>query len=420
MSETGAGTTVFRQTRRNAILTWSLFGILAFVIAETVADGDLLWGGFGVIVALLVLLPPVELRRVTITLPWELLVVAVVPLATRAVIRDTLIGQVITHLAIAAVSLIITVELQAFTAVRMTDWFASLIVFVTTVATMGAWAIIQWMADTTFGTMYVSSNHALMILFSASLLAGGIAGLLSYVYFQYIGPQLPTTSEDSSPDQHTHDRPTPRSLSQQLGIPSTRQRQAVRILQGLLVGILLVGLLRIDLSIVVNSAIALMVTELPALLKRDLDLTLGPGLTLWLVLAVTVHAVGMLGPYQHVWWWDNVAHSLSASVIAIVGYATIRAVDVYLPAIYLPSRAMFLITLSVVLAAGVLWEVIEFSVSEVAAYVGAGPVIIQFGLDDTMVDLLFDSAGGVVVAVWGTPYIAGTVEELVRWLEMGD
>jgi hypothetical protein len=42
---------------------------------------------------------------------------------------------------------------------------------------------------------------------------------------------------------------------------------------------------------------------------------------------------------------------------------------------------------------------------------------VQYGLDDTMLDLLFDTLGGVVVAVWGTAHLTDVVGALADRLD---
>ena len=67
-----------------------------------------------------------------------------------------------------------------------------------------------------------------------------------------------------------------------------------------------------------------------------------------------------------------------------------------------------------VLAFGVLWEVIEFSVAGLAAVVGSGNVLTQYGLEDTMLDLILDTVGAAVVAIWGGARLSGVVTALAE------
>ena len=201
-------------------------------------------------------------------------------------------------------------------------------------------------------------------------------------------------------------------LRDRLGITTRRQRQVTRLLEFGLVGLLFIGLERGNTGIVVNAGVALLVAQLPPILERDYQLPMDAGLTLWITGAVFLHALGTVGLpgaevsfYRSLWWWDHLTHALSSSVVAGVGYATARAFDAHSDAISLPPRFMFVFILLFVVAFGVLWEVIEFGLGEIALLVGSGKVLTQYGLGDTMLDLVFDIIGGVIVAVWGTAYL---------------
>ena len=50
-----------------------------------------------------------------------------------------------------------------------------------------------------------------------------------------------------------------------------------------------------------------------------------------------------------------------------------------------------------VMAFGVFWEVIEFALGEAARAVGNRALLTQYGLEDTMLDLVFDVVGAVLV-----------------------
>ncbi|GAA0229405.1 hypothetical protein GCM10009000_050820 [Halobacterium noricense] len=184
-----------------------------------------------------------------------------------------------------------------------------------------------------------------------------------------------------------------------------------------LVGIFFVGVDRGNLGIMVNAGIAFAITHVPAVIERDYHIPMDAGLTLWITTAVFLHAVGTLGPYQNVWWWDHVTHALSASLVAAVGYATVRALDAHYDDVYLPPRFMFVFILMFVVAFGVIWEVVEFGISGLAVVLGAKTVLTQYGLGDTMLDLMFNTVGGLITAIWGTAYLSDVVGALTERLD---
>lgn len=199
-------------------------------------------------------------------------------------------------------------------------------------------------------------------------------------------------------------------------ISSTRKLQLTRVMQFVLVGIFALGVYRMSIGIMVNAGISLLVTFLPGVLERDYSIAMNPGIVLWIVSAVFLHAVGALGPYRTVWWWDHVTHFLSAGIVAGVGYAALRSFDEHYEEIRFPRRFVFVFLLLFVMAFGVIWEVLEFGAGGLAALTGQS-VLTQYGLEDTMKDLVFDSVGAVVVAVWGEIYLSGVIQDLRARLE---
>ena len=179
-----------------------------------------------------------------------------------------------------------------------------------------------------------------------------------------------------------------------------RERWLVRLLQVGLLAISGYGLVQGQTGVVVNGLVALGVTFVPALLRRDAGISLDVGYVLWISTAVFVHAVGILGPYQQLPWYDSVAHALSASVVAGAGYVTVKAVERNSERTTLPPEAEFGFILVFVMAFGVLWEIIEFGAELASAAVGGKTVLVQYGLDDIINDLLFNQVGALVVAGW--------------------
>lgn len=190
----------------------------------------------------------------------------------------------------------------------------------------------------------------------------------------------------------------------------------VRALQLVLAGVTLVGLVRGEWTLVVNGGVSLAVTFLPALVSRNARVSLGAGVTLWITTAVCLHAVGALGPYEWFGWYDSVTHTLSATVVAGAGYASARAVADHHDGLEIPPAFMFVFVLVFVLAFGVLWEVLEFASGGLAALVGGEPVLAQYGARDIVLDLVFNTVGAVLVAVFGTDRLQGVVRGIRRTL----
>ena len=418
MDLTGGLGSFLRSARANATVAWLLLFGVGSIAAVSVVVGDLLWAGFALAIIAIALVPPATFRAGRVMLPWEVLALVTFPLAGRVLASGGMTQLLASHVAIAALALIVAVELHVFTPVRMTDWFAVAFVIVTTLATAGLWAVVQWVSDVILGTQLIPNLRILMIHFTGAKIAGFGAGILFTYYFR----RTSTVHHRCCPGFDLRDQPVAPAypsvkFRDRIGISKQREHQVVRILQLSLAGFFVIGLSQGDLSVIVNSSLAFFVTQLPAVLERDYHLSMDSGLVLWITAAVFVHAVGALGPYQTVWWWDNVAHALSASVVAAVGYTTVRAVSIYSSEVSIPPRLLAIFVLLFVVAAGVFWEVIEFLAGHLAILVGFDGVLIQYGVTDTVLDIVFDIIGGLIVATWGAAYLSVPIRDLTDWLD---
>lgn len=185
-------------------------------------------------------------------------------------------------------------------------------------------------------------------------------------------------------------------------------------MQAMLAGIVGYALVTVDLALLVNSALPLAITAVPDGLERRHGHELRAGLVLWIVTAALLHAVGALGPYETVGWYDQIAHAVSAALVAGVGYALVAAIDRDHQQIVIPPRLRAVFVVVFVLAIGVLWEIGEFAAGGLASIVGGSPVLAQYGVADVALDILFDAVGGLVVGLWGTNYFRGLAGLLAR------
>ena len=181
---------------------------------------------------------------------------------------------------------------------------------------------------------------------------------------------------------------------------SDRERLLARALQAVLAGLAIYGAYAGRWTVALSGAITFGLTLLPGYLRRDYGIPLGPRVTVWITAAAVLHAAGYLGPYRTVGWYDQVAHAFSATVIAAGGYALVRAFDAHSHHVDLPNRFAAAYVVVFVLAFGVFWEILEHFAEVAAATFGARSALVQYGLDDIVSDLLFNTVGAVVVAVW--------------------
>jgi len=193
------------------------------------------------------------------------------------------------------------------------------------------------------------------------------------------------------------------------------QRAITRVMQVVLAGLVVYGFVRGNSKAVVNGAITLLITFVPALVERRYDLPLDPWLALWLTAAVFLHVLGSSGLYVHIPWWDHVTHALSASLVAGAGYTVARAVDIHHDDITIPSQIAFVYLFVVVLAFGVVWELFEFALDVASRQTGLTMPLAQHGLDDTVKDFMYNSLGALVVGVFGQAHLVGVAETVEDW-----
>jgi hypothetical protein len=183
-------------------------------------------------------------------------------------------------------------------------------------------------------------------------------------------------------------------------------------MQILLVTIVIYGLSAGQPKAVTNGGIGLGVTLLPAILRRNYQFSLDPWLGLWITTAVFLHTLGSAGLYAQFSWWDSMTHALSASLVAGVGYTAARVVDLHSDKIHIPTQSVFVYLFIVVLAFGVIWELFEFGLDLISAETGLTMPLAQHGLDDTVVDMLYNSLGALLVALFGQAHLTGVAESL--------
>lgn len=186
-------------------------------------------------------------------------------------------------------------------------------------------------------------------------------------------------------------------------------------MQAMLVAMLAWGLLTGAPKTITNAAAALGVTFLPAIVRRNYELVLDPWLALWVTAAAFLHTMGSAGLYGAIPWWDNVTHAVSASLVAGTGYVFVRVLDLHHDEIRLPHRFAFVYILVVVMAFGVVWELVEHGLDVLTDVTGVTMPLSQQGLDDTVTDLVYDTAGAVIVAVWGHAHLSDLSERLRTW-----
>lgn len=125
----------------------------------------------------------------------------------------------------------------------------------------------------------------------------------------------------------------------------------------------------------------------------------GPTVTLWVAAAGLLHCVGMLGPYESVWWWDHLTHLVSGALVGALAYAGLLVVGRGGAGIPLDWPTVAALTVVFTLLAGVFWELIELVARDLGERFGVEPVLVHYGWRDTVLDLVFDVVGALLVVL---------------------
>jgi hypothetical protein len=169
------------------------------------------------------------------------------------------------------------------------------------------------------------------------------------------------------------------------------ERRTERGIQYALFAVFVVGVRRRDPGAVANAIVAAIGTYLPDLAERAFDIELRPWQRVYVRSAMVTHAVGMLGPYDDIWWWDHLTHTHSSSILsgAVFAISRRRGHD--------PRPRV----VAAVVCFGLLWELVEYAVHTAGNCLGFEPVLVSYGKRDTVLDIVFDLIGAGLVLVAG-------------------
>ena len=167
-------TSIIPERSVNAALAWFQVVVLAFVALGAAVTGSPLWTGFTLVSLAIVLAPAAVTRNAGVMPLWYVVGLLTVPLALRT--TDPF-RSVFVYVVLAALALIVAVEIDAYSSAAFTPWFAVAFVVFTTMAIAGLWGVAQFFSDAYLGTRYLTTRTALMwdlVLATIVGLAGGL------------------------------------------------------------------------------------------------------------------------------------------------------------------------------------------------------------------------------------------------------
>ena len=165
-----------------------------------------------------------------------------------------------------------------------------------------------------------------------------------------------------------------------------------------------------------------LLTAVPMLILRRLEIFIPPEFEL-LAIAFTFAAL-FLGEsrnyYRAFWWWDLALHTTSGVLLGILGFLLVYVLN-GIPRLDLHMRPGFVafFAFCFALAVGVLWEIFEFALDQLAGTTMQTPFLGDpSGLTDTMWDLIVDAVGALSIAVFGYVYMTrGMKSPVERWIQ---
>jgi hypothetical protein len=142
---------------------------------------------------------------------------------------------------------------------------------------------------------------------------------------------------------------------------------------------------------VVNAVVAFGGAYLPAILQRRCTVELRPWQRIYVETAMLTHAVGMLGPYDDIRWWDHLTHIHSSTLLGGLIHVLSRRLGV--------DPRLRVIT--GVATMGIIWELMEYIIHASSRRVGLEPILVSYSKVDTLLDLVFNLIGAALVLVFG-------------------
>ena len=157
--------------------------------------------------------------------------------------------------------------------------------------------------------------------------------------------------------------------------------------------------------------LALIVSSVPTILKRNYQITLPLVLEILITIALILHVGGgLLGAYS-IPQYDSLTHFVSSFLVAFIAFVIIYILDEYWDGLMMDKYAMAFVVVIATIAMGVVWEFNEWITDIIFG------TYEQWGYNDTLKDLFIDAIAGLLMAGVGVALIKrGRFDELTEEL----
>lgn len=125
--------------------------------------------------------------------------------------------------------------------------------------------------------------------------------------------------------------------------------------------------------------------------------------------------------YRKFWWWDSALHAVTGFLMGIIGFLLVHIFNqVESIGLHMKSGFVAIFAFMFALGAGAIWEISEFFLDTLLGTNLQKPMWGDAsGLTDTMVDLMLDALGAMVICVYGYWHLKqpSRTSFLMRWID---
>lgn len=154
--------------------------------------------------------------------------------------------------------------------------------------------------------------------------------------------------------------------------------------------------------------LVLFLSIVPMIVERRLNVTFPWEINLLIVVSLFLHYGGEYQGWYDIFYpyYDKIAHLITSVTVALLGFLVVLLMERYAKTNFSAGMVFFMIIV-LTMAMGAFWEIYEFTFDT------AFGTDLQHGNTDTMIDLIFDLVGALIVAFFGTWYLKKNPRENV-------
>jgi ABC-type Fe3+-siderophore transport system permease subunit len=173
------------------------------------------------------------------------------------------------------------------------------------------------------------------------------------------------------------------------------------LMQGLILSVTVFSYLKGDIPVAISGTVAFGMTLVPLAFGLKTHIAVPWGALFCIALSLFLHVAGYAFDWYNGFYpyYDKIAHVVSSFTVALLGFLIVVLLH-RLNRMRCSVRMITLFILVFTLALGAAWEILEFAVDRLFG------THLQYGLDDTIYDLIFDGIGGLIVAGTGAIWLS--------------